>query len=87
MTVQVPVQAVGTGQVEVTAVAMTEGGTTLDASEPIAVRVRADWEGPGLWIVAGLLSAALVAGVIRTIRKGKRRMSPHTTASSKKDNG
>ena len=87
VTVQVPVQAVGTGQVEVTAVAMTEGGTTLDASEPIAVRVRADWEGPGLWIVAGLLSAALVAGVIRTIRKGKRRMSPHTTASSKKDNG
>ena len=87
VTVQVPVQAVGTGQVEVTAVAMTEGGTTLDASEPIAVRVRADWEGPGLWIVAGLLSAALVAGVIRTIRKGKRRMSPHATASSKKDNG
>ena len=87
VTVQVPVQAVGTGQVEVTAVAMTEGGTTLDASEPIAVRVRADWEGPGLWIVAGLLSAALVAGVIRTIRKGKRRMSPHATASSQKDNG
>ena len=87
VTVQVPVQAVGTGQVEVTAVAMTEGGTTLDASEPIAVRVRADWEGPGLWIVAGLLSAALVAGVIRTIRKGKRRMSPYATASSKKDNG
>ena len=87
VTVQVPVQAVGTGQVEVTAVAMTEGGTTLDASEPIAVRVRANWEGPGLWIVAGLLSAALVAGVIRTIRKGKRRMSPYATASSKKDNG
>ena len=87
VTVQVPVQAVGTGQVEVTAVAMTEGGTTLDASEPIAVRVRADWEGPGLWIVAGLLSAALVAGVIRTIRKGKRRMSPLATASSNKDNG
>lgn len=87
VTVQVPVQAVGTGQVEVTAVAMTEGGTTLDASEPITVRVRADWEGPGLWIVAGLLSAALVAGVIRTIRKGKRRMSPLATASSNKDNG
>ena len=87
VTVQVPVQAVGTGQVGVTAVAMTEGGTTLDVSEPIAVRVRADWEGPGLWIIAGLLSVALIAGVVRTIRKGKRRMSPQTTTSSKKDDG
>ncbi len=75
VTVHIPVEAVGTGEVTINAVAMTEGGTTLDVSDPIVVRVRADWEGPGIWIVAGLLGVGFIAGVVRTIKKGQRRMS------------
>ena len=71
---QIPVEAVGTGQVNVTVVARTLGGTTLDVSTPISVRVRADWEGPGIWVVGGVLGAAFLAGLVRTIVKGRRRM-------------
>lgn len=87
VTVQVPVEAVGTGQVEVTAVAKTEGGTTLDTSDPITVRVSADWEGPGLWVAAALLAFAVAAGIARTIRKGKRRMSNPLPTNSDEDLG
>lgn len=71
----VPVAAVGTGAVNVTVVAKTADGATLDSSPPISVRVRADWEGPGIWILGSILTLAFAAGLVRTIRKGRRRMS------------
>ncbi|WP_099332845.1 DUF6049 family protein [Actinomyces minihominis] len=87
VTVHIPVEAVGTGEVTINAVAMTEGGTTLDVSDPIVVRVRADWEGPGIWIVAGLLGLAFIAGVVRTIKKGQRRMSRMSSSGGPANQG
>lgn len=81
----VPVAAVGTGSVNVTVLAKTAGGTIVGESAPIAVRVRAGWEGPGIWIIATLLALALGAGLTRTIRKGQRRMSqPRPSAAASK---
>lgn len=86
----VPVAAVGTGSVNVTVLAKTPSGATLDTSPPISVRVRADWEGPGIWVLGSVLAISFVAGIVRTIRKGKRRMSTpetHTTTTVAEDAG
>ena len=72
VTVHVPVEAVGAGQVSVLAVAKTEGDVRLDASEEITVNVRADWEDTGTWVVGGILAAFFALGLVRTVRKGRR---------------
>lgn len=72
VTVHVPVEAVGAGQVSVLAVAKTEGDVRLDASEEITVNVRADWEDTGTWVVGGILIAFFALGLVRTVRKGRR---------------
>lgn len=72
VTVHVPVEAVGAGQVSVLAVAKTEGDVRLDASEKITVNVRADWEDTGTWVVGGILIAFFALGLVRTVRKGRR---------------
>ncbi len=73
VTVQVPVTAVGAGQVGVLAVAKTTEDATLDVSSEIKVNVRADWEDTGTWIAGGALVALFVFGLVRTIRRGRRR--------------
>lgn len=82
---QVPVEAVGTGQVTVNVLAQTSSGTLLDTSAPITVRVRAGWEGPGIWIIGGLLAAAFLVGLTKTIKKGQRRMSTPQQTSPRSD--
>lgn len=72
VTVRIPVQAVGAGEVGVLAVATTHSGVTLDISPEIKVRVRADWEDTGTWVVGGLLVVLFIAGLARTIRRGRR---------------
>ncbi|WP_152188939.1 DUF6049 family protein [Georgenia satyanarayanai] len=72
-TAQVPVHAVGSGDVVVDVVLAAPDGTPIDEPTEIRVRVRADWETVGTAVVAGLLVVMLVAGLVRTVRRARRR--------------
>ncbi|WP_324653283.1 DUF6049 family protein [Georgenia sp. H159] len=72
-TAQVPVHAVGSGDVVVDVVLAAPDGTPIDEPTEIRVRVRADWETVGTAAVAGLLVLMLVIGLVRTVRRGRRR--------------
>lgn len=68
---QIPVRAVGSGDVTVTAQVMALDGTVLGSAESFEVRVRADWENMGTAVVAGLLVVLLGAGIWRTVHRGR----------------
>lgn len=68
---QIPVRAVGSGDVTVTAQIMSLDGTVLGSAESFEVRVRADWENMGTAVVAGLLVVLLGAGIWRTVHRGR----------------
>lgn len=72
-TAQVPVHAVGSGDVVVDVVLAAPDGTPIDEPTEIRVRVRADWETVGTAVAAGLLVLMLVVGLVRTVRRGRRR--------------
>lgn len=76
-TAQVPVHAVGSGTVQVTARLLTPAGEEVGTPTELTVRVRAGWEDLGTAVVAGILVVLLVLGLVRTARRG-RRMEPVT---------
>lgn len=67
---RIPVKAVGSGDVQVTVQLTNPAGQSIGAAETIQVRVRAEWESTGTYIVAGLLAVVLVFGIVRRIVKG-----------------
>jgi hypothetical protein len=71
MDVQVPVRAIGSGDVEVTAQVLTPTGATITDDSSFQVRVRAGWEEIGTWIAAGLVALLFLAGIWRTVRRGR----------------
>lgn len=76
--VQVPVRAIGSGDVSV--VVRLTGPDGEVVAEPYAfdVRVRAEWETVGTGVMGGLLALLVLGGVVRTIRRGRsaRRTAP-----------
>ncbi|PJI91085.1 DUF6049 family protein [Luteimicrobium subarcticum] len=76
-TVRVGVRAVGNGDVGVTVQLRSAAGRPVGDSSSFDVRVRAGWEAVGTWVVLVLLGAAFVAGIWRTVRRG--RSSARTT--------
>lgn len=73
--VSIPVTAVGSGDIDVRIHVTTKDGTILDDSQTVPVRVRANWEDTGTIIVGTLLTLLFVFGIVRTVRKGRRRNS------------
>ncbi|MEE6281690.1 DUF6049 family protein [Georgenia sp. MJ170] len=71
-TAQVPVHAVGSGNVVVDVILTSPAGDPIDEPTEIQVRVRADWETVGTAIVAGLLVVMIIVGLIRTVRRARR---------------
>jgi hypothetical protein len=69
--VQVPVRAIGSGDVEVTAQVLTPTGAKITDDSSFQVRVRAGWEEVGTWITAGLVALLFLAGIWRTVRRGR----------------
>lgn len=69
VSVDVPVTAIGSGDITVGYRVTTPGGQVLDDSQSVTVRMRAGWEDAGTAVVAGLLVVMLVVGVARTVRR------------------
>lgn len=69
--VQVPVRAIGSGDVDVIAELRTPTGAKITDDSAFQVRVRAGWEEVGTWIAAGLVALLFLAGIWRTVRRGR----------------
>ncbi|OLT46113.1 DUF6049 family protein [Cellulosimicrobium sp. CUA-896] len=73
VTVSVPVEANGSGNVTVAVevVSAADPSVRVAAPDEFVVRVRAEWESVGTAVVAALLAIAMVAGIWRTVRRGR----------------
>lgn len=70
--VEVPVKAIGSGDINVTYKVLTVTGTVLDNSHSVSVRLRAEWEDAATMAVATVVGIAFVGGLIRTLRRRMR---------------
>jgi len=79
--VDVPVEAFGSGNVTVEVELVSDAQPQVRVAEPqeFVVRVRADWESVGTVVVAVVLGIGLVAGIWRTVRRGR---SPRRVAGA-----
>ncbi|RPF19474.1 DUF6049 family protein [Myceligenerans xiligouense] len=71
MDLPIPVEAIGSGDVTVTADLLAPSGVQLGSETSFEVRVRAGWEEVGTWIAAGLVGLLFLAGIWRTVRRGR----------------
>ncbi|QOR45655.1 DUF6049 family protein [Trueperella pecoris] len=70
--VSVPVEAHGSGNLDVEVRLTNAAGTPVGSSEVLHVRVRADWENVGTAILAGLVGVVFVVGLVKSVRDGRR---------------
>ena len=68
-TVEVPVGAIGSGDIEVTYKVTTPDGHILDDSQTVTVRMRAGWEDAITAVIASLFAALFLVGITRSLRK------------------
>ena len=78
--VDVPVTAIGSGDIRVTYKVSTPSGAVLDDSQKVLVRMRAGWEDAATAVVTVIIGIAFLGGIIRTIRR--RLKSSQTEESS-----
>lgn len=71
MDLPIPVEAIGSGDVTVTAELLAPSGVQLGSDTSFEVRVRAGWEEVGTWVAAGLVGLLFLAGIWRTVRRGR----------------
>ena len=67
-TVEVPVGAIGSGDIEVTYKVTTSDGYVLDDSRTVTVRMRAGWEDAITAVIASLFGLLFLAGITRSLR-------------------
>ena len=79
-TVKVPVKAISSGDVGMSVALRTEDGATVAVAETLRVRVRAAWGNLATGIFTAGLVVLLIAGLTRTIRRGRKdtRLRPTT---------
>ena len=68
-TVEVPVGAIGSGDIEVTYKVTTPDGLVLDDSRTVTVRMRAGWEDAITAVIASLFGLLFLAGITPSLRK------------------
>ena len=68
-TVEVPVGAIGSGDIAVTYKVTTPDGHILDDSQTVTVRMRAGWEDAITAVIASLFGALFLVGITRSLRK------------------
>jgi hypothetical protein len=69
--VRVPVRAIGSGDVDVEVRLLTPDGTVAAEPWSFQIRVRAGWETVGTAVVAGVVGVLFLAGIWRTVRRGR----------------
>jgi hypothetical protein len=77
-----PIRALASGDTQLSVVLSTRDGQRVGAPATLSVRVRADWEGRGVLVVAVVLGAVLVLGFVRTARRVRRRPPPSGPSST-----
>ena len=86
-TVLIPVEAVSTANVFMTAVLRNADSEPVSDIQPFSIRVRADWGNTATVVFTVVLVLLLVAGLIRTIRRGRKdtREEPSTPPDTMDD--
>ena len=85
--VQVPVQAVANGDVEIQVQLFSPRGALLSTSTSVEVRVLSDWENRGLIAGGVLLALLLLVGLVRGVRRGRRARIPADSVPDPDDVG
>lgn len=83
-TVEVPVGAIGSGDIEVTYKVTTSDGYVLDDSRTVTVRMRAGWEDAITAVIASLFGLLFLAGITRSLRSraARKKQALQTDAAS-----
>lgn len=71
-TVMVPVNAVGSGDIDVKVSMKNALGQPVGSSSTVHMRVRANWENLFTWGLGSVFSVLMVAGIVRTVHRGRR---------------
>jgi hypothetical protein len=71
-TVLIPVTAVSNGDVDVTVALRNEEGQTVAVAQTLRVKVRAQWGNAATGIFTFGLVVLLIAGIVRTARRGRK---------------
>lgn len=74
--VEVPVSAIGSGNIRVALVVGTVSGTVLDDTQSVEVRMRAGWEDALTKSVAALVALLFLFGIVRTVRRRRHAGAP-----------
>ena len=80
-TVTVPVEAIGSGDVEVTYRITTPDGSVLEDSRKVLVRLRAGWEDAITISAAAAFALLFIFGLVRTLRQRLDKRNEESTAS------
>ena len=80
-TVEVPVGAIGSGDIEVTYKVTTSDGYVLDDSRTVTVRMRAGWEDAITAVIASLFGLLFLAGITRSLRNRSARKKQASDAN------
>ena len=83
-TVEVPVGAIGSGDIEVTYKVTTSDGYVLDDSRTVTVRMRAGWEDAITAVIASLFGLLFLAGITRSLRSrsARKKQDSHANEAS-----
>ena len=83
-TVEVPVGAIGSGDIEVTYKVTTSDGYVLDDSRTVTVRMRAGWEDAITAVIASLFGLLFIAGITRSLRSrsARKKQAEHANEAS-----
>lgn len=71
-TVMVPVNAIGSGDIDVKVSMKNALGQPVGSSSTVHMRVRANWESWFTWGLGSVFSVLMVAGIVRTVHRGRR---------------
>lgn len=71
-TVMVPVNAVGSGDIDVKVSMKNALGQPVGSSSTVHMRVRANWESWFTWGLGSVFSVLMVTGIVRTVHRGRR---------------
>lgn len=80
--VEVPVSAIGSGNIRVGLVVTTTSGVLLDDSQTVEVRMRAGWEDTLTKSAAALIALLFLFGIARTVRRRRRVGAPGLSESA-----